>query len=321
MSNLSNLIKTRSEIIKGNAGINVETISVFEQGANCVSSLSSLCCRDYCTSVTGCQNITIEIWGSAGRSESSCCCGISLPGNPGAYVRKDLTGFCGWICTNAPLSDKSASFTTGTTRCEAAQVIVCDITNACCYCLCAETGFNGRSFCFTGTSPYACMKASGYCGTDCVNTDCGIICNISGVELPAQGYGGDINCNGGFSCIVFNNIDPTSIENCVVVESSPNIINAKGTKIIGRASSSGCKSGMFAEGLYESVSSYGQMLNRGQVACYCWTGEQWCSCYNSRGCEFMMPPGIPGASSSVCGGSQDFGQSGGPGKIIIRFKD
>lgn len=319
MANLSNLIRSRAVIAKG-LPVEPREISVFSQSNQLVYSVGSACTENVCFCISVPCTVTIEAWGSSGRSHSSCCCGISMPGNSGAYGSRTIQMGCGWICAISAPSSRSSSFVT-TARCGATQIIVCDITNNCCYCMCVESGFDGRSVCFSTSSPYACTRALGFCGTDCLNSSCGIVCNISTSVTPAQSFGGTINCAGGISCIVYNNVDPISLDNFVVVESSPYIINRDRTKIIARASASSCRSGMFAEGLYESVSYYGQMLNYGQNLCYCWAGDAWCACYPARGCDILMPPGIPGASSSVCGGIVDYGSTGGNSKILIRFSN
>lgn len=45
-------------------------------------------CNGFCWKPPGCGNVIIEMWGPGGSSGRGCCCGSSLPSNPGAYARK-----------------------------------------------------------------------------------------------------------------------------------------------------------------------------------------------------------------------------------------
>ncbi len=45
-------------------------------------------CNGFCWRAPGCGIVIIEAWGPGGSTGRGCCCGGSVPGNPGAYVRK-----------------------------------------------------------------------------------------------------------------------------------------------------------------------------------------------------------------------------------------
>ena len=121
-------------------------------------------------------NVNFQNGGNCGIGGGNGCLGGSTP-----------VGCCGWQ------------------QCRAAGA-----TNGC---LCAQGGKGGISFCMDNKSPYSCFRTGYFCGTglgpahnmcDTGNSACGMICNVcqdgSGLGFIACGYGGDVNCCGGWSC-------------------------------------------------------------------------------------------------------------------------
>jgi len=67
-------------------------------------------CNGFCWKPPGCGLAVIEIWGAGGSMGRGCCCGMSVPPNPGAYAKKCICvcpsnyvcGFIGRACGDTP---------------------------------------------------------------------------------------------------------------------------------------------------------------------------------------------------------------------------
>ena len=93
MASLKEIVGNKSKDFVGQeANIEEGQIYVFQQNRQATSGLrctgKSTC--QYCWLSPGTGKIQIEIWGAGGSAGRQWCCGMGLPGNPGAYARKTL---------------------------------------------------------------------------------------------------------------------------------------------------------------------------------------------------------------------------------------
>jgi hypothetical protein len=66
-------------------------------------------CNQFCWNAPGTGKVIIEAWGASGSGARQCCCAFSVPGNPGAYVKKCICvivgnrvcGCLGFSCGNS----------------------------------------------------------------------------------------------------------------------------------------------------------------------------------------------------------------------------
>lgn len=272
----------------------------------------------------------IELWGASGSGSRGACCGYGVPGNPGAYVKKTLNVNAGdWVRGIVGLSCGNASTTCFRGCSQSSCMTICRV-GICCFCLCAEGGRGGNTWCSTGTGGFCCFGRSSWLAAECFKTrghpgDCGLICNwCSGWCSFGRGFGGDINCCGGVSCTSF--IGTSGSRSCCYIYHtaiSPGIISEDGAVL---SWMSNCDSGINAatgSGAWETLYSLGlatKRPNNMHVPSGCWMGNKHCGCYESHGCSRYMPPGVPGApfmngDSNVCG----HGIGGGHGMMRIKF--
>lgn len=287
----------------------------------------------------GCGKAIIETWGAGGSGARQCCCGSSIPGNPGAYVKKvvcmtpsnSVCGQHGMSCGNAgAIFYRGRSEPSGVCWC---GIDMCGNTNGC---LCAEGGYGGASACQTaGGSPYCCFLGNGFCGSQSQHHGvcCGIICNMGCVSFCgartaycALAYGGDINCWGGFSCANFFHAEPNYFVNCY---SSATIAVPPGIIADGRSTIT-FKFGQAADGHHNwsgeglgsslyAINAASKWPTQGIPWTACWVATRMCGCYEDTGCNPIMPYGFPGVGASVCADVRSHGYRGGHGAIRIKF--
>ena len=107
MANLSTLIQARST-----AGSTPETNlaegSIIWFTANTTDGTPYPCYAQWKAPSNG--RVIVEVWGAAGSSSRVCCCGASMPGNAGAYSRRETpvsTNTCICFCVGMPCTSPS----------------------------------------------------------------------------------------------------------------------------------------------------------------------------------------------------------------------
>ena len=156
----------------------------------------------HCWIAPAAGTVDVEVIGAGGSGSRMCCCSATLPGNSGAYVKKqDLTMAAGcWICMHAGKSCRNASQICNRGCSEAGMV--CWQGNGTNGCICAEGGRSGTSFCTSSPPRWCCMSANGFCSTS-YGSYCGLICNHCPGAWCACAYGGDIQKMGNISCSTY----------------------------------------------------------------------------------------------------------------------
>lgn len=280
---------------------------------------------NYTASASG--KLVIDVWGSSGSTGRTCCCGIGIPGNSGAFSRKiidvqvgdTVTGSVGVAVGNETLNYPGI----GTASC----ITINTAANGC-ECICAEPGFGGYSACIPSTAPYNCFASLGYCNTN-IGASCGIVCNLAGPQsaVAAQAYGGSLNLDGGISVTCFFCSGMSTATTCARhqrIPISPGIISI-GTSYVEVTNNAGN-----SQNETSSNSAYNEMmaaltgLSRSFSSFYkhntCWTGGKWCGCYENLACQSLMPVGVPAPGMVVSDGStRDSGVRGGHGMVKIKF--
>lgn len=315
---LSRLIKQRSQT---RVESNLETGRIWSYTPG--NEFSNFC-TGFCWVSPGTGTAVIELWGAGGSGARMCCCGGGLPGNPGGYSKKTIQvesgdrvcGTVGWSCGNADaLCFRGCSTNSG----------LCWVTaSSGDGCMCSQGGTGGSSFCTTGASLYCCFRANGYCVTGPYNANCGVVCNY-GTSRPtvACGYGGDVNCCGGFSCTLFFGCQAPC--NCCYhyhTKTPPGFISTQGGEY-GHNSAGENRQGQHSgvnlnNGLY-ALSAHTRNPSRGMPQSYCWRSDRSCGCYEMQGCIQYVPPGFGGYAPSPCPGVRDHGGRGGNGAVRIRY--
>lgn len=267
--------------------------------------------------------VVIEVWGASGSGSRMCCCGSSVPGNPGAYAKKTITVAAGNTITGV-VGDSCGNASTLGYRGRSESSGVCWITADGNGCICAEGGFGGRSFCNAGTTSIACCALTlGYCGT-IVSTGCGIICNFAGPDniVSAQAYGGDKNCSGGISLACFFACSSASTGSFRFIPAiSPGIFSTDTSYMNVQECAGNTVSNCYETGptYILAVGSLGRVLGNNARLYEAANSAKWCGCYEQTGCEYFLPPGVPGSGGQPCASVRDSGLRGGSGAVRIRF--
>jgi hypothetical protein len=146
---------------------------------SCTNSQDTNYCRNQlcCWTVPyGVTTITFEIWGGGGGGGGMCCCGFGVPGGPGAYAKKTVTGNLGGCNYNMSVAYTGCG-TPGNSGYRGCQSWV--------------TGYGLTNFCVEGGYP-GCSYCNHYS-----NLNCGVY------HSPAQNgaccscyYGADFGCAG-----------------------------------------------------------------------------------------------------------------------------
>lgn len=309
----------------------------------------------------GCGKAIIEIWGAGGSGGRQCCCAGSIPGNPGAYVQKILcvtpsTYICGQTgnscadvcqCTTpcaaiAPCTFYYRGRSQASGLCWNNAIDLCGNTAGC---LCAEGGYGGTAICVCQCnagcagggvcSPYCVFGCCLFCATQSGAAGCGIICNFgasaricgeSGGRGYALAYGGDINCIGCFSCVMFTNCDNAGGIGCCIRYTIPMpggiascgqgflCFRGEGCNDSGSdGSGQGLRSYMYALQAASRFPTQGQHLGA------CWTSNIDCACYEADGCLPFLPYGFGAPATIVRADVRSSGYRGGLGAVRIKF--
>lgn len=299
---------------------NLEQGTVYVFGTGNVSA--PLC---WCWIAPASGTAIIEAWGAGGSGARMCCCGYGIPGNSGAYARRQITVGSGcFICGLIGLSCGDAN-TICFRGCSSPAQVCWTGNSGNNGCMCAEGGRGGYSYCSTSTAMWCCYYAGGFCGT-CCGAGCGIICNAGGGFAGAQAYGGTVNCPGCWSCVVITRCDNGAIWSCGYLPSiptPPGMAAACGAvtnfspgiqDTISNPSGAGQAAYIMAA---TSTSKYGSQV--ASMLPTCWNGGVSCGCYEYNGCIATPPPGHPGTGAYPCGEVRDHGQRGGHALVKITF--
>lgn len=312
---LSTTLIARQNISVADDNLERGTVYVFTTG----SMLSPLC---FCWNAPGTGTAVIEIWGAGGSGSRMCCCGFGMPGNTGAYARRQIsvTSAC-FVCGTVGLSCGNSS--TLCNRGQSDPTQICWTGGGTAGCMCAQGGTAGYSYCSTSTAFWCCFLSGGWAGT-CCGPGCGIICNTA-AGIPSA-FGGTVNCVGCFSCMVILRCDGGAIWHCGCFPSlptPPGMSAVCGQTIqygvdIGSAVSNA--SGAHIPPAISAIAAsnrYGANFMPSLFAC--WTQQLSCGCYEMNGCISYVPPAFPGLPASPCGDVRDGGGRGGNGLVKITF--
>jgi hypothetical protein len=320
MANLSTILSNRipqtiiNEFTPREENISNGVITVFQSGNSSGPFPNGVC---WIAPANG--TATIEIWGAGGSGAGGCCCYGGIPGNPGAYSKRQVTvatndnicGSTGHSCGNAG--------TIGFRGCSTATCIrICTVAGGC-VCMCAQGGAGGCNICNPSNQMYCCFRAQGYCFTN-IGSGCGIICNSVG--RVAEAYGGTTNCTGCMSCMTFNVCQTANSPNLAHIAYPSGMFSTQGGWITFQTGE------CWSDTNWSSLMPYSQALqgmnaksmgyNIGaQMAC--WASDTQCGCYQQTGCVPYVPYGMPGMSGPVRSGQQGRGQRGGHGALKITF--
>ena len=290
------------------------TIYSFAPGSEIESGEST---KTFCWRSPGNGTVEIEIWGAAGSGGRMCCCGGGIPGNPGAYSKKtiqvtNLSYVCGNIglpCANLDLGYRGVSEPT----------CVCWVSGSVTGAMSAQGGNGGCAVCVDGgASIPTCM--SSFCQTQLASAGCAIICNYC---CLATATGGDININGGFSCISVYHCNAACIcSHYIHLTTSPRLFSQNGSTItfsLDTDSDYAHGPGVTLVSTISAVNAATRSPKSGFHWITCWNGRRGCACYDNISLPSYLPPGIPGPSSTPCGSVRDNGLKGGTGAVRIKF--
>jgi len=237
-------------------------------------------------------------------------------------------GPCGWVGGNC-IGPGGVTQTYDNSRCYA-----CGTTNGC---ICAQGGKGGISYCIDDKSVYSCWITNNFCGSkigaqhnmcDTARSACGMICNYQpydagSTSFLACGYGGDVNCCGGWSCVNFNQCLP----NCFCgfqyhVPTAAGVFAEEGLTMSYTTESDG--SGLSQWSGQALMNQINAVANASRAPGYlanftCWNNNHGCGCYEMQGCTQYMPYGVPGSPPSPCGGVRDHAGRGGMGAVRIKY--
>ncbi len=281
----------------------------------------------YCWRSPGCGTLLIEMWGSSGSGSRMCCCGFGLPGNPAAYTRKLIAVYPdSHICACPGMSTYAHNLCfdgcgVPTYLCWSNARDLCGYSGGC---MCAQGGKGGVSICSTGAGGYCCFVANGFCNT-LIGSSCGIICNnCSGSHTPC-GYGGDINCCGGYSCVIFkgtgNALCPCQTD--TITRTSPMVFAEQGANIVFTQDDDNEHTQWSGNGFHSQAHglNFASKWPSGGIPwTICYNGMQACGCYETMGCQNLLPYGVPGVQPWPCPDVRDHGKRGGHGAIRLTYR-
>jgi hypothetical protein len=155
-----------------------------------------------------------------------------------------------------------------------------------------------------------------------------MICNIcqnnsACLGFIACGYGGDVNCCGGWSCVSFQGCWP--ICPCLTqyhVPVAANIFAEEGGVFSYTTNSDGTPMSEWSGGPTANQINALTTMSRqpgpnGQFIC--WENSRGCGCYEMQGCMNFFPYGVPGAAPHPCPGVRDHASRGGLGAVRIKY--
>jgi len=315
MASLETLLKAK---VPGGSEQNLETgrLYSFAEGNTYTKACKCWC---WCPTATGVA--TIEVWGAGGSGAKMCCCGGGIPGNSGAYAKKEIamtTSQFMWGCTGFACGNSDSLCFRGCSE----PSTVCWTSTSTNGCMCAKGGKGGVSICSTTPSMYCCFLGNGFCGTN-IGPQCGMICNQCSGQHDAIAYGGDVNICGNISCMAFTGCYPACIcQTRSYVAFPPGMIAVCGG-VVGFANSNDTSasrwSGMGYGQTVAMLAGAGKTPGSGVPWKACYTNDTSCGCYNANGCQSNVPYGVGGHGPFPCPGVRDHAHRGGMGAIRIKF--
>lgn len=316
MASLGQLLENRVQIQI--AETNLETGSIWLHTGSPMNDDTHF----FCWESPGNGTAVIEVWGAGGSGAVSCCCGTSIPGNPGAYSKLTVpVSSSSFVCGCTGCSQRSTD-STSPGRGGHSAIIVCSETG--CNCLCVQAGESGKFICMTGNQQRCCWSANGY-PTNNYGTGCGTVCNLCNncADCVACAYGGDINVKGGISCASFWACNPCCYcKKWHHMQTPPYISTATGAQV----SFLTAEDRHYAPTNGSPIANYQHAMGtlsrnpvRGIQQEFCWTSGRHCNCYPWNSCRTQLSAGFPGVSGTSCDGHRDYGQRGGMGAIRITF--
>ena len=315
MASLETLLKAK---VPGGSEQNLETgrLYSFAEGNTYTKACKCWC---WCPTATGVA--TIEVWGAGGSGAKMCCCGGGIPGNSGAYAKKEIamtTSQFMWGCTGFACGNSDSLCFRGCSE----PSTVCWTSTSTNGCMCAKGGKGGVSICSTTPSMYCCFLGNGFCGTN-IGPQCGMICNQCSGHHDAIAYGGDVNICGNISCMAFTGCYPACIcQTRSYVAFPPGMIAVCGG-VVGFANSNDTSasrwSGMGYGQTVAMLAGAGETPGTGVPWRACYQSDTSCGCYNANGCQSNVPYGVGGHGPFPCPGVRDHAHRGGMGAIRIKF--
>ena len=347
MASLSSIVSSRNIIHSNNLSeTNIETgiISMLIPHSTQYTDHQSLTRAYSSPNVTG--TVTVEIWGASGSAPGQRCCGLSIPGNPGAYSRKtftlngntlNLSTTIGVACTEEQLCYKGTSGPT-----------------CLCWCLgsangtmCAGGGRGGVWWCSDGSrTTFCCAVEANHCSTPFGNlgwpyiphnrsaatactglydgAGCGMICNIKVAGDIPTASGGDLNVSGGISCALFGMCNQCcNIPNVFFVKTSPYRFSKEGAMLVNQHDECNMRYNFGGAGPSDLLSVLG-FAGRTPTAgplFNCWGATKNCGC-NSAAMRFqdIMPYGVPANAGSTQHEGYTYGNRGGPGAVKVVYR-
>jgi len=334
MATLSSIILAKNPDYEGEEA-NLETGKIFYYSPNVTTNHCGV--FKYVPPGVGC--VRVEIWGAGGSGAKMCCCGGSLPGNPGAYVVKCFavdaaSRVCGCIGISCGNADVMCYRGRSTSTCVCWFGAASESSS--CGCLCAQGGEGGTSYCTSSSSNYCCFVAdSVFCTTLGVlpngsgwGSGCGSYCNtrtdgtVDGTKALA--YGGDVNCHGGISCASSYTCDsPNHCYHQNHIRTPAGVHSTCGAYVTFSGDNDSAASiggtAQYQQSHLYALDATKRSPTQGNDLAMCYFGRM-CGCYEANGCQPTLPHGHGGAGSQVCNSVRDQGQRGGMGAIRIRWK-
>lgn len=326
MANLSTLvIAKKSNLAVPESNLETGTVYSYSFATTAIDQYCTAADTGFCWLSPGAGSVVIETWGAGGSSSLMCCCGGSLPGNSGAYSCKVLSvdassfisGTIGQACANTDICPYRGCST---------QSCVCFSGTAESGIITAQGGAGGYAACDAGSSFYGCFDSLGFCVTPGAGAGCGTVCNYAGVaglvDFIPQAAGGDVNCPGTISSVVFNFCSSYCANNHVQRIPLPHGFystsggQAEFVMDTSTPTTVGATGQLYAQSAINSLGNaqFGTMNQYNAAA-----SENSCTCYQMEGCYSYTPIGTGGYFHTTCGGLKGHGFRGGPGAVKIRY--
>ena len=285
---------------------------------------------------TACGTAEIEVWGASGSGSKMCCCGIGLPGNPGAYVKKVVkVNPSSFLCFQTGMSCGNASQICMRGCSEATCMQLCTLdasNNNVCSCICSQGGMAGQNYCMESCSPMCRYMSCNNCATEIGGAGCGIMCNYGTTynhlaaaysnDPLSTSVGTDLVCPGGFSCMTFMNCNMCCIcyaeahvqTSAGVFGPNPQVFSHKY-----QPSTNQPQDNNGFDNYMRAIVGMTKSPIMGAMNQECYNSNSYCGCYEYNGCAVRVPPGIPGYGGVTCAGIRDTAGRGGHGGVKIKF--
>lgn len=315
MAKLSGLLQTRNDAPPED---NLEQGKIFFFGY----PNSYDACRCFCFCAPAAGTVTIEAVGAGGSGARMCCCGGSMPGNSGAFVRKcaytvnagqPVCGCVGKACNNADsMCYRGCS----------APTMFCWVGATENGCVCAQGGNGGIAYCNPNVNPFNCYRCNNWCHTT-YNNCCGIVCNCCSGQFYANGYGGDVQKGSILSCITFFHQNPgwRTCEHTQHIPIPAGMYFAEEGAVVNFNTDTDngdyTTHGSIVIDFRYAINGVSRMPDTGTWNA-CWRYRQY-ACYDTQGCTMWVPYGVGGPGSSTCGNRRDNGFKGGDGAVRVKF--